>query len=250
MRFNIILNIGGHMYQIKKVFNTRAGILLALVLFVFVFYLPVQSQSKYNLQITGGYAITDLHPDNNGYNFDISFNRNIWSVISAGVYVDYANTDNLIPEVNGNGTLYGGDFIPYALDTYIRSLTWSDVSGFSQDMANFLSYGMKVNFDFKIFKRFKMGFGLGLGATTRKSASMILSYAHFGANGTVDNYKIATVFLKTTEFSWRYDFNFTYNFSERIKAILQLGHNASKYEKHPTGFTSYVKANIGIAIIL
>ena len=208
------------------------------------------AQSKYNLQVTGGYAMADMTPDNHGYNFDISLNRNIWSVISAGVYVDYTNTDNLMPEVNGNGTYYGGNFIPYALDAYIKSLTFGEALDFSQDQASFLSYGIKVNFDFKISKRFKMGFGLGMGLTTRKSASLFLSSFTIVPNKTVDDYTPATILIKVTEFSWRYDFNFTWSVSDRINAVLQLGHNASNFEKHPTGFTTYLKANAGIAVKL
>ena len=238
------------MCQIKKVHSTRAGKIPALVLLAFVFYLPALSQSKYNLQITGGYAMTDMTPANHGYNFDISLNRNIWSVISAGVYVDYTSTDNLMPEVNGNASYYGGNFIPTALDAYIKSLTYEEALRFSQDQASFLSYGIKVNFDFKISKKFKMGFGLGMGMTSRKSASLFLSSFNYDLNGMVNDYTPATILTKATEFSWRYDFNFTYQLSERINAVVQLGHNASNFEKHPTGFTTYIKGNIGIAVKL
>jgi len=132
------------MLQNKKQLIRRAGMVLALV-FLF-FGNGAFAQSKYNLQVTGGYTITDMTPANHGYNFDISFNRNIWSVISAGVYVDYTNTDNLIPEVNGNGSNYNGNFIPYTLDAYIKTLTWQDAATFSQDQSGFLSLRHKNQF--------------------------------------------------------------------------------------------------------
>jgi len=247
MRYNIILNTVGHMYQINKKSPTRAGLLLTLV-FLFMGN-GLMAQSKYDLQVTGGYAISDMEPNMNGYNVDVSVNRHIWSVISLGVYLDYTNVDNLIPEVNGDGSNYGDNFIPFALDSYIKSLTLSEAFSFSQDQANFLSYGIKTNFDFKISKKFKIGFGIGMGLTTRKSASLFLYYFNPKPDGSVD-YKLATLFLKATEFSWRYGFNFTYQLSERINAVIQLGHNASNFEKHPTGFTTYIKGNIGIAVKL
>ncbi len=156
----------------------------------------------------------------------LSVNRNVWSVISFGLYLDYDNVDNLIPEVNGNGSNYSGNFIPTTLDAYIRAGN----RGFSQDMANFLSYGIKTNFDFKISKKFKMGFGLGMGLTTRKWASYFLS-SDSTYDGKIVTYNMSTIFLKTTEFSWRYDIKFTYDLSKRMDIILQFGHNASDFNK-------------------
>lgn len=233
--------------QNNKHLAKKAGIMLTLV-FLFLGN-GAFAQSKYDLQVTGGYSFSDQW-DMNGYNIDLSVNRNIWSVISIGLYLDYDNVDNLIPEVNGNGSNYSGNFIPYTLDAYIKSLTGGEAIGFSQDMANFLSYGVKTNFDFKIFKKFKMGFNVGVGLTTRKWASLILSTFSTGTNGKVEDYTPATIFLKTTEFSWRYDIKFTYNLSQRINAVLQIGHNASSFKKYSTGYTTYLKANIGIAVKL
>jgi len=207
------------------------------------------AQSKYDLQVTGGYAVSDDW-DVNGYNVDISVNRNIWDVISAGLYLDYTNVDNLIPEVNGNGSNYSGNFIPTALDTYIRSLTQGQAMTFSQDQVNFLSYGIKTTFDFKIYKKFKMGFNVGIGLTTRKWASLFLASTSYSADGKIVDYTPGTIFLKTTEFSWRYDIRFTYNISQRMNIVLQLGHNASDIKKYSTGYTTYLKANLGIAIKL
>ncbi len=236
------------MLQNKKQLSKRAGFVLALA-FLFIGN-GLMAQSKYDLQVTGGYAISDQNLNMNGYNVDISVNRNIWSVISIGVYLDYTNVDNLIPEVNGNGSNYSGNFIPYAYDAYLKSLTWGEALGFSQDMANFLSYGVKTNFDFKISRKFKMGFSLGMGLTTRKWASLILSNFSTGANGKVTDYTPATIFLKVTEFSWRYGFKFSYALSKRINVILLLGHNASDFKEYSTGFTTYTKANLGMAIKL
>lgn len=236
------------MLQNKKQLSKRAGFVLALA-FLFIGN-GLMAQSKYDLQVTGGYAISDQNLSMNGYNVDISVNRNVWSVISLGVYWDYTNVDNLIPEVNGNGSNYSGNFIPYTYDAYLKSLTGGEALGFSQDMANFISYGIKANFDFKITRKFKMGFSLGMGLTTRKWASLFLSDFSTGANGKVTDYTPATIFLKVTEFSWRYDFNFNYQLSKSINAVLQLGNNASDFTKYSTGFTTYLKANIGIAVKL
>jgi hypothetical protein len=158
--------------------------------------------------------------------------------------------DNLIPEVNGDGSNYGGDFIPSALDSYIKSLSQGEAMSFSQDQANFLSYGIKTNFDFKISKKFKIGFGIGMGLTTRKWASLFLAMVDFDANGNIIDYTPATIFLKVTEFSWRYGIKFTYDVSKRTSIILQVGHNASDFKKYSTGFTTYIKGNLGVGIKL
>ncbi len=235
------------MLQNKKQLTIRAGMVLALI-FLFLGN-GAFAQSKYDLQVTGGYSVSDSW-DMNGYNFDISVNRNIWSVISIGAYLDYDNVDNLIPEVNGNGSNYSGNFIPFTLDSYIKSLSQGEAMFFSQDQANFLSYGIKTNFDFKIFRKFKIGFYVGIGLTTRKWASLFLISSDTDANGNITAYTLGTIFLKTTEFSWRYGFKFTYNISKRINVILQIGHNASDFNKYSTGFTTYTKANLGVAIKL
>ncbi len=235
------------MLQNKKLLTTRAGMVLALI-FLFLGN-GASAQSKYDLQVTGGYSVSDQW-NLNGYNVDLSVNRNIWSVISLGVYLDYDNVDNLIPEVNGNGSNYSGNFIPTALDAYIKSLSWGEAMSFSQDQVNFLSYGIKTNFDFKIYKKFKMGFYVGMGFTTRKWASLFLVSSSVDTNGKIVDYTPGTIFLKTTEFSWRYGVKFTYNISQRMNIVLQAGHNASNIKKYSTGYTTYVKANLGIAIKL
>jgi hypothetical protein len=66
MQFSNILNISGLMCQINKKSPTRAGLLLALV-FLFMGN-GLMAQSKYDLQVTGGYAISDMEPNMNGYN--------------------------------------------------------------------------------------------------------------------------------------------------------------------------------------
>ncbi len=249
MRLIIILKSIGHMYQINKNSNKiRVSVLLTLILMI----LGGQtfSQSKYNFQVTGGYSISDQQWNMNGYNIAMSLNRKIWDVISFGLYVDYDNVNNLNPAFNGNGNSYSGDFIPPALDRYLRSLSTWQAMAFSQDVASFLSYGIKTNFDFKISKKLKMGFGLGAGLTNREWASFFLASDSTGSNGKVVAYTPASLFLKTTEFSWRYEFKFTYKLSKRMDLILLFGHNASHFKKYATGFTTYEKLNLGIGIKL
>ncbi len=235
------------MLQNKKQLSKRAGLMLALV-FIF-FGNRAFAQSKYNLQITGGYAISDQYFDVNGYNIDISVNRKIWDVISGGVYLDYTNVDNLIPEVNSNGSNYDGDFIPTPLKNYLISLSPGELMTFSQDMTNFLSYGIKINFDFKISRKFKLGFYGGMGLTTRKLASLFVASYDY-SSGSYQNINFASIYLKTTEFSLRWGVKFTYALSQKLHLILQIGDNNSKYKKYATGFTTYQKANLGIALDL
>ncbi len=250
MRFIIISESIGHMLQINKN-SKKIGVSTLLTLIMMIFGGQSFAQSKYNFQVTGGYTVSDQQWNMNGYNVDMSLNRKVWDVISFGLYVDYDNVDDLIPQVNGDGSNYrGGDFIPPALDTYIKSLYQWQAMNFSQDMASFLSYGIKTNFDFKISKKLKMGFGLGAGLTTRKWASFFLASFNSDQNGKVVDYNPATIFLKTTEFSWRYEFKFTYDLSKRIDLILLYGHNASHFKKYAVGFTTYEKLNLGIGIKL
>ncbi len=250
MQFSIILNIGGHMYQIKKVLFTRAGKIQALVLLAFVFYFPALSQSKYNLQVTGGYAISDSW-DVNGYNVGVSVNRKIWSVISAGIYFDNSSVDNLIPEMNSDGARHNEKFVPPALDNYIRSLDYTEALAFSQRVLNFMSFGGQVSFDFKISKCFKLGFYGGMGMTTRKESHFFLSDFQYDyeKNKLVD-YTPITLFLKASELSFRYGMKFTFVLSDRFNLVLQVAHNASKYKKYPFGNTTYSHANLGVEIKL
>ena len=236
-----------HMLQINKK-KIRVSALLILILIIFGG--QSFSQSKYNFQVTGGYTVSDLKWNMNGYNINLSLNRKVWDVISLGLYVDYVNVDNLIPEVNGTGNSYNNNFIPPDFDSYLKSLSGWQAMNFSQDMASFLSYGIKTNFNFKISKKIKMGFGLGAGLTTRKWASFFLASDSTGSNGKVVAYTPASLFLKTTEFSWRYEFKFTYDLSKKIDIILLYGHNASHFKKYAVGFTTYEKLNLGVGFRL
>ncbi len=231
----------------KKQPITRAGMVLALVFLLLGN--TAFAQSKYDFQVTGGYTISDHEFDMNGYNVDISVNRKIWDVISGGIYLDYANVDNLIPEVNGNGSSYSGNYIPPTLKNYLISLSPYDLMTFSQNMTNFLSYGVKINLDFKVSRKFKLGFYGGMGLTTRKWASYFVSTFR-GTTNHYESIQLSTIFLKTTEFSLRWGIKFTYGLSRKINLVLQLGDNNSKYKKYSTGFTTYQKANLGVAIKL
>ena len=237
------------MLQINKN-KKKIGVSALLTLILMTFGGQSFAQSRYNFQVTGGYTVSDQQWNMNGYNIDLSLNRKVWDVISLGLYVDYVNVDNLTPAFNGNGNSYNDNFIPPALDSYIKSLYLRQAMDFSQDMASFLSYGIKTNFDFKISKKLKMGFGLGAGLTTRKWASFFLASDSTGSNGKVVAYTPASLFLKTTEFSWRYEFKFTYDLSKKIDIILLYGHNASHFKKYAVGFTTYEKLNLGIGIKL
>ncbi len=249
MNLNIISKSIGHMLQINRN-SKKIGVSTLLALILMIFGGQSFAQSKYNFQVTSGYTVSDQQLNMNGYNVDLSLNRKVWDVISFGLYVDYDNVNNLIPAFNGNGNSYSGDFIPPALDTYLRSLSLWQAMAFSQDMVSFLSYGIKTDFDFKISKKLKMGFGLGAGLTTRKWASFFLASDSTGSNGKVVAYTPASLFLKTTEFSWRYEFKVTYDLSKKIDIILLYGHNASHFKKYATGFTTYEKLNLGVGIKL
>jgi len=212
-----------------------------------------RAQSKYNLQITGGYAVSEDW-DVNGSNLDLSLSRKIWSVISMGIYYDQTNVDNLKTKFNANGARQNanGFFIPPALDQYIKSSDFPGFySGWSQNISNFKSLGFQTNFDFKMSSKFKAGFYVGLGLTQRKTTSMILSEAVFdNTTGLIIDYTPASLFLKATEFSSRYGLKFSYTLSPKFNLILQAGHNTSSFKKYSYGRTAYTIMNLGVAFKL
>ena len=228
----------------------RAGFMLALTLLLL--NNKGMAQSKYNLQITNGYAVSeDL--DVNGSNLDLSINRIIWSVISMGIYYDQSNVDNLKTKFNANGSRdTNGFFISPALDQYIKSSDFPGYfSGWSQNISNFKSFGFKTNFDFKMSQKFKAGFYMGLGLTQRKIATMILSDAVIeNTTGLIIDYTPASKNLKVTEFSSRYGLKFSYVLSPKFNLILQTGHNTSSFKKYSYGQTAYTKINLGLAFKL
>ncbi|MCF6214532.1 MAG: hypothetical protein L3J45_10975 [Flavobacteriaceae bacterium] len=238
------------MYNNKQLIK-RAGFMLALTLLLLGN--KGMAQSKYNLQITKGYAVSEDW-DVNGSNLDLSVSRKIWSVISVGLYYDLTNVDNLKTKYNSNGARQNanGFFIPPALDQYIKSSDFPGFfSGWEQNISNFKSFGFKTNFDFKVSSKFKAGFYVGLGLTQRKIVSMFLSDAVIDdTTGLIIDYTPASLFLKTTEFSSRYGLKFSYVLSPKFNLILQAGHNTSSFKKYSYGKTAYTIMNLGVAFKL
>jgi len=97
---------------------------------------------------------------------------------------------------------------------------------FSQDINNFTSVGIKTNFDFKIAKKFRLGFYVGTGITKRVQSHFFLE------SWTITGGKL------------------TYVLSQRINFVFQAGHNTSKYKKYPFDTTIYDKVNLGVALKL
>ena len=223
----------------------RVSILLTLILMIF----GGQSfaQSKWNFQVTGGYAFSESKT--NGYNIDLSVNRKIWDVISLGIYYGVSAVNNYITKISqtGGGGGYTNYFIPPALDEYIRSFTQSQALNFSQDIDNFTSVGIKTNFDFKISKKFRLGFYIGMGITKRVQSHFFLeSWTITG--GKLTSYKPASQFIDATELSFRYGIKLTYELSHRINFVFQAGHNTSKFKKYAFNTTIYEKVNLGVAL--
>jgi len=212
-----------------------------------------RAQTKYSLQITGGYAVSE-DANVNGSNLDLSISRKIWRIISIGLYYDLTNVDNLKTKYNSNGIRQNanGFFIPPVLDQYIKSSDFPGFySGWSQNISNFKSLGFKTNFDFKITQKFNAGFYVGLGVTQRKIASMILSDAVIdNATGLIIDYTPASLFLKATEFSSRYGLKFSYVLSPKFNLVLQAGHNTSSFKNFTYGRTAYTIINLGLAFKL
>ncbi len=218
-----------------------------MLTFVFLFLgNGVFAQSKYNFQVTGGYAFSESKTT--GYNIDLSFNRKIWDVISLGVYYDVSAVNNYITKISqtGGGGGYTNYFIPPALDKYIRSFSQSQAMNFSQDIDNFTSIGLKTNFDFKIAKKFRLGFYVGVGITKRVQSHFFLESWTITGNK-LTSYKPASQFIDATELSFRYGIKLTYELSHRINFVFQAGHNTSEYKKYPFNTTIYDKANLGVA---
>ena len=236
------------MLQIKKN-NNKIGVSTLLTLILMILWGQVFSQSKYNFQVTSGYSYLFSEIKTKGYNMDLSINRKVWSVISIGIYYDVSAVNNYISKISqtiGNGG-YTNDFIPPALDKYIRSFSHSQAAAFSQDMDNFTSIGIKTNFDFKMSKKFKAGFYVGMGITKRVQSHFFLETWTITGNKLTD-YKPASQFIDATELSFRYGIKLTYEFSHRINFVFQAGHNTSKFKKYPFNTTIYDKANLGIAL--
>ena len=234
------------MFQIKKNSN-KIGVSALLTLILMIIGGQAFAQSKYSFQVTAGYAFSESNT--NGYNIDLSFNRKIWNIISLGVYYDVSAVNNYITKISqtGGGGGYTNYFIPPALDKYIRSFSQSQAMNFSQDIDNFTSIGLKTNFDFKIAKKFRLGFYVGVGITKRVQSHFFLESWTITGNKLTD-YKPASQFIDATELSFRYGIKLTYELSHRRNSIFQAGHNASKYKKHPFNTTIYNKANLGAAL--
>lgn len=233
------------MFQINKNSN-KIGVSTLLTLILMIIGGQTFAQSKYSFQVTGGYAFSESKT--NGYNIDLSFNRKIWDVISLGVYYDVSAVNNYITKIsqtNGGGG-YTNYFIPPALDNYIRSFSQSQAMNFSQDMDNFTSIGLKTNFDFKIAKKFRLGFYVGVGITKRVQSHFFLESWTISGNK-LTAYKPASQFIDATELSFRYGIKLTYQLSHRINFVFQAGHNTSKFRKYPFNTTIYDKANLGVA---
>ncbi len=205
------------------------------------------AQSKYSFQVTTGYAFSENKTT--GYNIDLSINRKVWDVISIGVYYDVSAVNNYITKISqtGGGGGYTNYFIPPALDKYIRSFSQSQAMNFSQDIDNFTSIGLKTNFDFKIAKKFRLGFYVGVGITKRVQSHFFLESWTITGNK-LTAYKPASQFIDATELSFRYGIKLTYELSQRINFVFQAGHNTSEYKKYPFNTTIYDKANLGVAL--
>jgi len=235
------------MYNKKRLIK-RAGFMLALTLLLLGN--KGRAQTKYSLQITKGYAVSE-DANVNGTNIEISISSPLWKFISIGIYNDYSSVDNLQTKFNSSGSRKNKFFIPPKLDAYIKSLTASKAFAFDQKEVSFSSLGIETAFKLKVFKKFETKFYLGMGITQRKYSAMFLS--DFKYNLTTDKiieYTPATIFIKATELSFRYGIMFVYKFSQKLNFILQIGKNASSFRKYNTGNTNYFKANIGLSIKL
>lgn len=224
--------------------NKKIGVGILLTLILMIFGGQSYAQSRYNFQVSGGYAFSENKT--NGYNIDFSVNRKIWDIISLGVYYDLSVVNNYIPQISqtNGGEGYTNYFIPPALDKYIRS---QQDMGFSQDLDNFSSIGIKTNFDFKMSKKLRAGFYVGMGMTKRvESHFFIASWTTTG--NTLTAYTPATEFIDATELSYRYGIKLTYELSHRINFVFQAGHNTSKFKKYPFLATTYDKVNLGVAL--
>ena len=234
------------MLQIKKN-SKKIGVSALLTLILMIFGGQSHAQSRYSFQVTGGYAFSESKT--NGYNIDLSFIRKLWDVISLGISYDVSAVNNYITKITQTvvGGGYTNFFIPPALDKYIRSFSQLQALNFSQDIDNFTSVGIKTNFDFKIAKKFKIGFYVGMGITKRVQSHFFLeSWTITG--GKLTSYKPASQFIDATELSFRYGIKLTYELSHRINFVFQAGHNTSKYKKYPYNTTIYNKVNLGVAL--
>jgi len=108
-----------------------------------------RAQTKYSLQITGGYAVSE-DANVNGTNIELSISRPLWEFISIGIYNDYSSVDNLQTKFNSNGSRQNKFFIPPKLDIYIKSLTASDAYNFDQKEVSFSSLGLETAFKIKV----------------------------------------------------------------------------------------------------
>jgi hypothetical protein len=226
----------------------RAGFMLALTLLLLGN--KAKAQTKYNLQVTGGYA-TSEDANVNGANIELSISRPLWKFISIGIYNDYSSVDNLQAKFNSNGSRQNKFFIPPKLDVYIKSLTASDAYNFDQKEVSFSSLGLETAFKIKVFKKFETRFYLGMGLTQRKLSAMFLSdFKSDLTTNKIIEYTPATIFIKATELSFRYGVMFDYKISKKLYVVLQVGNNTSSFRKYDTGNTNYAKANLGVSIKL
>ncbi len=235
----------------NKKTNNKIRVIALLSLILISFAEQSFSQTKWNFQVSSGYAISQGWTQ--GYNIDFSINRKIWNVISVGFYYDVTEVNNFIPEISqspgepGSGYYSNANyFISPDLNKYILSLPASEAFMFEQSLYNFMSFGLKTNFDFKIAKNFKLGFYVGTGITKRIISDFFLSEISSLDNKIID-YVPGIQYVYATELSFRYGLKLTYDISKKINFLIQIGHNTSKFKKHPYSATTYDKANIGVS---